>query len=300
MTSPDWELLSTFVAVARAGSLTAGAQTLGISQPTAGRHVQSLEDALGTPLFVRHARGLSLTEEGDRLLTSAQEVADRVEAIFRDRPATPEALAGTVRISAAEPIGVHAIAPCLAALRQELPDVALELVIDHSPANLSSREADIAIRMFRPRQLDLVASRIGEVEIGMFASQAYLERHGAPQLVEPGAGHTFIGYDRDATWHQAIAKLGLSARDFAYRCDSIPAQIQAARDGVGIAALHAPLAARCPELARVLPELSLPGIEMWLVMHRELRGHGTVRAVHERLRETLTRYVQTPGPEPYC
>ncbi|MDH5670676.1 MAG: LysR family transcriptional regulator [Myxococcales bacterium] len=301
---PAWEHLQTFVAVARTGSLTAAAEQLGISQPTAGRHMRALEEALGVALFVRHSRGLELTEAGAALATDGAEIESRMHAAFRRGAGQPADLSATVRISAAEPIGVHAIAPTLAKLRDELPEVTLELAIDNSPANLSRRDADLAIRMFRPSQLDLVATRVGEVELGLFASQDYLKRHGAPggvdALIEGGGGHTFIGMDRDPAWHRFIAELGIAAERFAYRSDNILAQMQAVRDGIGIGVMHAPLAARSKDLRWVLPELPIPPLEIWLVMHRELRGHAAVSAVRERLLDALKRYVATPGPKAYC
>lgn len=290
--TPGWEYLSTFVGVARAGSLTGAAQVLGISQPTASRHIQALEAALDVDLFVRHARGLTLTDDGARLLESASEVAERVESIFRHVKGERDRVAGSVRVSAAEPIGGHAINPCLTRLLREFPELRVELVIDNSPADLSRREADIAARMFRPTQLDLVARRIGEVEIGLFASRSYLRRRGTPRGVGDIGHHTMIGFDRDPVWHQVVAELGLSPSVFGYRCDSVLAQIQAARDGVGIAALHVALAARHRSLVRVLPRLKIPSLEMWLVMHASLRGNAAVRTVFDHLGDALTVYVE--------
>ena len=248
MSSPDWEHLGTFVAVAAHGSLTAAAQQRGISQPTAGRHIQALEEALGVTLFVRHARGLTLTDQGAELFEESREVASRMEAIFRRARGEEAAeLSGTVRVTAAEPIGAHALAPCFAQLRRDLPQVAIELVVDNSPANLSRREADIAARMFKPTQLDLVARRIGEVKIGMFASRSYVKRHGKPRGMDADSGHTWIGMDRDPSFHEFIRQLGISPRVFGFRCDSILAQIQAVKEGIGIGGLHLSLAARDPE-----------------------------------------------------
>ena len=295
MSEPDWEHLSTFVAVARTGSLTAGARQRGISQPTAGRHVQALEEALSVTLFVRHPRGLTLTDEGSALFEDAAAIAGRIQALFRGAHPAASQVAGSVRISAAEPIGGHAITPVLRSLRQTHPDLRFEIVIDNSPANLWKREADIAVRMFRPTQLDLHAKRVGEIELGMFATDEYLARHGVPDGIGAARQHTLIGNDRDAFWHRAIAELGLSPRDFAYRSDSLLAQIQAIRDSVGIGVMHVPLAARDPHLIRVLPELALPPLEMWLLMHRDLRGNLAARTVYAALGEALRAYLTKPS-----
>jgi len=300
MIGPDWEHLSTFVAVADSGSLTGGAERLGISQPTASRHIQALEEALELILFVRHPRGLTLTDRGAELFTAAREVAERVDALFLRARGAPAALAGAVRISATGPIGVHAMAPSLAALRAELPEITVELTIDDRPTNLSRREADMAARMFRPSQPELVVEHLGELEVGMFARRDYLERQGLPERIEGSSGHTWIGSDRDPTWHRLIGQLGVQARYFGYRCDNPLAQIQAIGEGVGIGTMHAALAARDNRLVRVLPDLAIAPDEMWLVMHRELRGNAGIRTVFDRLADALREYARTTGPEPYC
>lgn len=292
MDGSAWEYFATFLAVAESGSLSAAAQRLGISQPTAGRHVLALEEQLSVTLFIRHARGLSLTDEGAALFGQGRDIAERMEALFRNAQGAEATLRGSVRISAAEPVGVHAMGPCLAQLRRDLPEIDLELVIDNSPANLSSREADIAARMFNPTQLELIARRIGTVELGLFASRDYLARHGVPKGIQARSGHTWIGMDRDPAWHRFIEQAGLSARDFGYRCDNILAQIQAVRDGVGVGVMHLALGTRDESLVRVLPELPLPPLEMWLVMHRDLRGHAAVRTVFERLVSGLDAYLK--------
>ena len=292
MAKPDWEHLATFVEVTRAGSLSAGARQLGISQPTAGRHIGSLEAALGVTLFVRHSRGLSLTPQGTALFAEADELARRMEAMLRDAGDAPTEGSGCGRISAAEPIGGVALTPLLRQLRRQHPQLRFEIVIDNSPANLSQREADLAVRMFKPAQLDLVATRIGEVPLGMFATHDYLQAHGEPRRIGDLGDHTLIGHDRDPFWHRAVAELGLSSRDFGYRSDNLLAQLQAVRDSVGIGVVHVALAARDASLVRVLPELRLPALEMWLVMHRDLRTNLAVRTVFDELSVFLRQYVR--------
>ena len=288
-----WEHLATFVGVAKAGSLTGGAQALGISQPTASRHVAALEEALSLTLFVRGSRGLTLTDDGARVLASASQVAEHVESIFRNPRGGGDHVAGSVRVSAAQPIAGHALAPCIGALLREHRELAIELVLDDTPANLSQREADIAVRMFRPTQLDLVARFIGDVDLGMFASRAYLRSRGTPHAIDDVGCHTLIGFDREPAFHRAIVAMGLSAGDFGYRCDSLMAQIEAVRSGVGIGALHVPLA-RAHGLVQVMPELSIPSLPIWLVMHEGLRGNTTVRAVFDTMAEALGDYLATP------
>ena len=146
----SWTLIEAFVRVAEEGSLTRAAKALRVSQPTLSRHIQALEEQLGVPLFVRHARGLSATERGLELLASAREVDEGVQQFLRRATGLRVEPEGSVRVSAAEPIAVHVLCPAFARLRTAHPKIALEIVVDNSIANLSRREADIAVRMVRP------------------------------------------------------------------------------------------------------------------------------------------------------
>lgn len=296
MTGPDWRLLETFVRVAEKGSLTAGAKLLGLSQPTASRYVQALEEQIGAKLFVRHSRGLGLTERGTELFRTARALDESVQELFRKAAGLREVPRGTVRVSVNEPIGVEVLPPCFAALRRRYPEISLELVIDNAVANLSRREADVAIRMFRPDQLDLVAKRVGSVDVGLFASRAYIKKHGQPASLSEiqGQGHTLIGSDRDAAWLRAISGLGLAASDFAFRTDSLVAQIEAVLAGVGIGGMQLGIARKYPNLVRVFPEFAFEPLETWVVMHGDLRGNPPVRVVFDELCTFLESYAGSP------
>jgi DNA-binding transcriptional LysR family regulator len=284
-------LIETFVRVAETGSLTAAAKALGSSQPTASRNVQALEDAVGAKLFVRHSRGLALSDRGAELFAGAKALDEGVKGLFRRATGVHDAPKGSVRVTVNEPLGVHVLPSCFAALRRQYPEISIELVIDNSVANLSRREADVAVRMFRPEQLDLVAKKVGEVELGFFASREYLKRHGALQGIADVAGHTLIGSDRDPAWLRGIARLGLEPRQFSFRTDSILAQIEAIVSGVGIGGTHLAIAERFPELVRVLPQVPLDPLEAWVVMHQDLRGDPAVRVVYDAVSATLRAYA---------
>jgi DNA-binding transcriptional LysR family regulator len=292
MAGPDWKLLETFVRVAETGSLTAAARALGTSQPTASRAIAALEEELGASLFVRHSRGLGLTERGAELFAEAKRLDDGVQALFRHAAGLRELPAGTVRLSVNEPLGVHVLPPCFAALRRDYPDITLEVVIDNAVSNLSRREADVAVRMFRPEQLDLVARKVGSVLVGLFASKQYVKRHGVPASLADAKRHTLIGSDRDPSWARGIAKLGLSPADFAFRTDNLLAQIQAIVAGVGIGGTQVGIARKLPELVRVLPELAFEPLETWVVMHQDLRGSPAVRVVFEAVSELLVKHTR--------
>lgn len=294
MANPDWKLVETFVRVAETGSLTAAAALLGTSQPTASRNVKELEDAIGTRLFVRHSRGLSLSDRGAELFASAKALDEGVKSLFRRAAGLGEVPKGTVRVSVNEPIGVHVLPDCFATLRQEFPELSIELVIDNRVANLSRREADIAVRMFRPEQLDLVARRVGEIDLGFFASREYVARRGVPSSASDVSGHTLIGSDRDPSFPRAAAALGLRPEQFTFRTDSILAQIEAIARGVGIGGTHLGIAARYPTLVPVLAAVRVDPLEVWIVMHQDLRGDPAVRKVFEAMSSALKRYCGRP------
>ena len=291
MASPTWRLLETFVRVAENGSLSAAAELLGTSQPTLSRSVQALEAELGARLFVRHSRGLTLTSRGQELFSAARALDDGVQAVFRRAAGLREAPKGTVRVSVNERLGVYELPRCFAQLRQDYPDVKLEVVIENTVSNLSRREADIAVRMFRPQQLALVARRVGTLGLGLFATESYLKRLGLPEGPADLGHHTLIGSDRDPSWARAMRSVGLSPNDFAFRTDSLVAQVEAVLHGVGIGALHLKFAAGHPSLVRVLPRLPIPEREIWLVMHEDLKGNPAVRTVFDALLRFLSADV---------
>jgi DNA-binding transcriptional LysR family regulator len=283
------------VRVAETGSLTAAAVLLGTSQPTASRNVRALEDTLGTRLFVRHSRGLSLSDRGAELFESAKALDEGVQSLFRRGAGLGELPKGTVRVSVNEPIGVHVLPDCFATLRREFPGISIELVIDNRVANLSRREADIAVRMFRPEQLDLVARRFDSIELGFFASRDYVARCGLPSGVGDLSGHTLVGADRDPSFPRAVAALGLRPEQFAFRTDSILAQIEAIVRGVGIGGTHVGIAARFPNLVHVLPTIRMEPLEVWVAMHQDLRGDPAVRRVFDALSAALEAYCRGPS-----
>lgn len=290
MASPHWKLLETFVRVAEAGSLTAAAEALGSSQPTASRNVRALEEAVGARLFVRHSRGLTLSDRGAELFASARELDAGVQALFRRAAGLRENPKGTVRVTVNEPLGVHVLPPCFAKLRVDFPEISIEVVIDNRVANLSRREADVAVRMFRPEQLDLVAKKVGVIEIGFFASRSYVDRCGVPASPADAGRHTLIGLDRDPSFPRLAASIGLRPEQFAFRTDSILAQIEAIASGVGIGGMQVPMARKFPGLVRVLADVRIDPLETWIVMHQDLRGDAAVRAVYDALAQALKAY----------
>ena len=165
----SWDLIRTFQAVAKTGSLSAASRALQLTQPTVGRHVDMLEDALNLPLFVRSREGMTLTQKGADLVAQATEMEKAATGFERHAAGLDEEVTGAVRISANEIIGVMILPRILPKFMQANPGIELELIVSNSAANLLQRDADVAIRMFRPTQNDLVARKITELSLGFYA-----------------------------------------------------------------------------------------------------------------------------------
>ena len=292
--SPDWDLYQSLHAVIRTGSLSAAARGLGLSQPTVGRHVEQLERTLGQPLFTRSPRGLRPTEFARALAPSLEAMASAAQAALREASGDADAAGGVVRLTASEVIGVEVLPPLLADFHERHPAVVIELALSNRPEDLLHREADIAVRMMRPTQSGLRARRIGAVGGGLYAHRAYLRKHGEPlDLGEPG--YASIGFDRDDASLRAIAAShpALTRDRFAFRSDSDLAQLAAIRAGFGIGGAQHGIARRDPNLVHVLSEAFNFELELWVVMHEDLKASRRMRLVFDHLAAGLTDYLRT-------
>jgi DNA-binding transcriptional LysR family regulator len=297
MATPRWDWLETFLSAAEERSFTGAAKALGMSQPTVSRQVQQLEQSLGATLFVRHARGLALTDRGTELLDAAKDLDEHVRQVLIRAAGLRQHPEGVVRISASEPMGVQVLAPCYAELCVRYPRIRLELLIENRMSNLSRREADIAVRMQRPAQADLIARRVGELPVGIYGHQAYLKEHGTPSSVDELTTHRLIGFDQQRYWLKQIGSLGLKPSDFCFRTDNVLAQQEAIVHRVGLGVMQQRMAANHPELHMVLPEIHLEPVPLWLVAHQELRSSVAVRAVFDALIDRLHAWCyDTPPP----
>ncbi|MCC5974452.1 MAG: LysR family transcriptional regulator, partial [Rubellimicrobium sp.] len=188
----DWTLLKAFLAVAETGSLSAAARRLGASQPTLGRQIRALEAELGTELFHRQPRGLALTETGTALLAPARAMGEAAGRIALAAAGQDAQLEGTVRITASLAFSVYHLPAILARIRAAEPGIGIELVPSDATTNLLYREADIALRMYRPTQLDLVTRHIADLPLALIASCDYLDRRGLPKVPEDLLAHDVI------------------------------------------------------------------------------------------------------------
>ena len=295
---PSWDLYRTFLAVLREGSLSGAARALGLTQPTVSRHVEALEDTLGGALFVRSPRGITATERASELRPFAEALAATAAALVRAAAAHGAEVRGAVRLTASEIVGGEVLPPILTALRERHPNLVVELVLSNAAQDLLQRDADIAVRMFEPAQEALVARRIGDIAIGMFAHRRYLEQRGTPASLADLAGHALIGFDTETPALRAMlgAIPGLSRDVFTFRADSDLAQLAALRAGLGVGGCQLGVARRDPDLVRIVPEVEF-SLPMWLAMHEDLRTTPRCRAVFDGLVEGLGAYVAGDDPQ---
>ncbi|MGU7778947.1 LysR family transcriptional regulator [Burkholderia sp. PU8-34] len=289
----NWELYRTFLAVLTEGSLSGAARALGITQPTAGRHVAALEAAFGQTLFTRSPSGLLPTEAALALRGHAEALRSAAAAFERAAASRGDGVSGVVRISASDVIGVEVLPPVLTRLRHDHPELVVELATTDRIQDVLKREADIAVRMAPPAQDALVARRIGSIELGMYARDDYLAAHGMPATLGELARHALIGFDETTPFLRAAGKaLPAWNRDaFALRSDSNLAQLAMIRAGYGIGICQCGLAQRDARLVRVLPaQVALP-LETWVVMHEDLRTSPRCRATFDALVRGLRAYV---------
>lgn len=285
MENLDWTLCRSFLAVAETGSLSAAARKLHLSQPTLGRHVADFEAALGTPLFTRQPRGLAPTEAALALIPAAramQEAAARLSLVAAGRQ---EALEGPVRLTASRVVSHFLLPPMLARLRAAEPGIEIELVPSDSTENLLYREADIALRMYRPTQADMVTRHLTDLPMALYGAKPFLDRHGRPESLQDLLRFDLVGFDRSDLMLRMMASLGLSRKreDFPLRCDDQLVYWNLVRAGCGLGAAQTVIGDAEPLVERIAPFLQLPALPVWLTVPEALRHTPRVRRVMDHL-----------------
>lgn len=292
----DWSLVQSFLAVAETGSLSAGGRRLRLTQPTVGRHVQTLEQDLGVSLFNRQARGMTLTEQGNTLLSHARMMREAAEALSLHAAGKSSDLRGTVRITASVFASHHYLPAIIADLRETNPEVDIELVPSDETENLLFREADIAVRMYRPTQLDMVTQHLGDVQLGLFGATRYLDRRGRPQSPEDLFNHGIVGYDRSDTMIRGFREAGFEIeRDFfAVRCDNHTAVWELVRAGCGLGFAPVRAGTMDPNLECIELGLPIPRLETWLTAHEAIRKNPRVDLVWRALAAGMKKTCDPP------
>jgi DNA-binding transcriptional LysR family regulator len=289
----DWDKLKAFHAAAEAGSLTSAADQLQRSQSAISRQIAALESQLGVALFHRHARGLQLTEQGRILQSATHEIAARVaiaEATLQDSREKPE---GELRVTAPVALGTAWLAPRIGPFLEAYPDIRLQLLLDDTELDLSSLEAEAAVRLWRPTRADLIARKLLTVSQHLYASADYLKDHSAPKQPEELDDHSLVVYGvpgstplKDLDW-AVWAGHGKSARLPRLRVNTVLGVRRAIEAGVGIGSLPDYLAQSSSRLVRVLPQLSGPEFEVFYVYPEELRGSRRIVAFGEFLQREV-------------
>ncbi len=291
----DWTLLRSFLAVVDAGSLSAAADRLGLVQPTVGRHIRELEETLDTPLFRRQPRGLEPTPAALDLVEDARRMGEAALALERKASGTGDRLAGTVRVTASRMVATYLLPDIVAALHVEEPDVDIEIVASDETQNLLRRDADIALRMYEPRQPQLIRRRIGDLPLAVYASPAYLARRGTPARLTDLLEHDIIGLDRADDLLQGFARAGLPVpREwFPIRCDDHVVGWQMVIAGAGIGFVQVPIAEAEPRVVRLPVEDIGFALPLWLAYHEDLKPSRRIRFVADRLADGLARRIKT-------
>lgn len=285
----DWSLIPPFLAVAETGSLSGAARQLRQSQPTIGRQIRALEQQLGLPLFDRHPKGLSLTAEGEELLPHALQMRDAMGGLELARAGQTSGLGGTVRVTASVYVANFVLPDILAALRVTEPDIQIEIVPNDGTDNLLYRAADIALRMYRPTQLDIVTRHVADLPMGCFAATSYLHRAGRPRVAEDLLDHDLVGFDTDDLILAHMRDMGWSATrdDFAVRCDDHAVYWHLVRAGCGIGFTQTMVGRAEPLVEELQLGLNIPPLPLWLAAHETLYRTPRVRRVWAELARAL-------------
>lgn len=293
----DWTLIRSFLAVAETGSLTAAARKLGQSQPTLGRHIKAAEDALSMQLFVRTTGGLELTNAGLSLLEPARDMAKASARLATLAAGRDARLSGTVRITASVVVSNYLLPAMIADLRLIEPDIDIELVPSDTSESLIFREADIAVRMYRPTQLDIVTRKVADHALSLYASKTLLTRQGNPQNMEALAALDFVGFDRSDRIIRTMRAIGfpVDRSFFGVRCDDQATYWELVRKGCGVGAMQTIIGDAEPDVDRLDFQPQLPSLPVWLAASTALHKTPRVKRVWDHLAGQLNRQSAPAG-----
>jgi len=289
----DWDDLRFFLAVAAAGSLSAAARELSVNTTTVLRRIASLEEALQARLFERLRSGYALTQEGTRLMETLEPVDQRLTSLSRDFQAGANSLQGTVRLGASDIIASGFVAPSLGRFRAEKPDIALDVVTDPSlpgpgaaPRVLNAlRDVDLALRLARPTQGDMLVRKLGDVAYGLYATPSYIERFGTVPISGDLSGHQIVGFSPDDRPLGPVWWLSRAERNarVIMRSSNAAVRLGTVMADEALAALPCFEADRLSGLERIAGPDLIGGLELWLLTRSDLAQLGHVRAVMDFL-----------------
>jgi Transcriptional regulator len=286
----DWDKIRLFYEVAEAGSFTRAGERLGLNQSSVSRQISALEHELKVPLFHRHARGLLLTEQGDVLFQAAQEMLMRLETTRSRLTETSQLPAGNLKVTATVGLGAIWLAQRISEFIELYPDVNIQLIVTNEELDLAMREADVAIRLRRPAQPDLIQRRLFTVHYHAYASVAYLERFGEPKTVDDLDNHRILCLGGNQppfvlAVHQ-LAVLGRDSKDPRPRHlvvnDSLALR-HAIEYGAGIGMAPAYAMEGKPNVVQILRDIEMPSLDTYLVYPEEMRSVARVQVFRDFL-----------------
>lgn len=286
----DWNRARAFLVTAEEGSLSAAARALDMTQPTLGRQVSALETELGIALFERRGRGLELTPSGLELVEHVRAMGDAASRVSLAATGRADDIAGNVCITATDSMSAFVMPDIVRKLRRHTPGIQIELVASNAVSDLKRREADIAIRAFRPIQPDLIAKKISDLPFYLYATPGYLAQVGHPQSPADLNAAEFIGFSGNDQLIDTLKELGidLTRRNFPVITENHIVHWSLVKAGVGIGIMPDNVGDLEPTVVRALPELAPLMSEIWLVAHRELRTSRRVRLVFDFLADELS------------
>jgi DNA-binding transcriptional LysR family regulator len=286
----DWNHTRSFLVTAEEGTLSAAAKALGMTQPTLSRQVAALEAELGVTLFERVGQRLVLTDSGAGLLEHARSMSNQAMLFSLAATGQSQQIEGSVIISAGELDALFRLPKIIAKLRREEPGISIEVIVTNEPSDLKRREADIAIRNFRPTQNDLIVKKLGDENIWLYATRSYLEQIPKFSNISELIDIQIIAFDQSNSISELLNKQGwqLSKNNFQLVTSFQPLQLQLCKDGLGAILFPQDLGDKEPDLVRAFesmgPAMQLP---IWLVCHQELRTSLRVRRVFDFIANEL-------------
>ena len=289
LVSFDWNHARALIVTVEEGSLSAAARALGMTQPTLGRQVAALEQELGLVLFERVGRGLTLTPSGLELVEHVRAMAEAANRVSLTASGQSQAIDGSVRISASEVVATHQLPPILIKLRDLAPGIEIEIVATDAISDLSRREADIAVRHFRPTQPDLITRKVKDVPAWLYAAPAYLHRIGHPATPSDLSDAVFVGFDGADRMMNYLNALGfsLTRANFKLCSESELVRWEMVKQGLGVAVITEDVGEREPLVVKVLPTMAPIVVPVWLTTHRELNTSRRIRLVYDLLAAEL-------------
>lgn len=289
----DWDKLRIFHAVAKAGSFTHAGEALNLSQSAVSRQISTLEESINVILFHRHARGLILTEEGELLYNTADEIFAKMAMIEGQLADSKQLTEGPLRITAAPFIGSTWLAPRLKNLKDAHPDVQLTLLLDDRLLNLSMREADAAIRLYESEQPDLIQRHLTDIQFHLCASESYLKKNGTPKSAKDLQKHILIGYPEgvpppfaNPNWLFRAAGVDMESNPNLLMMNSLYGIYEAVKVGTGIAALPDYLISAA-KLKPILSSVTRPPVGMYFVYPEERKNSQRIAAFRDFLLQTI-------------